>query len=56
MEGVHETDAPTPAETATEGSNPSVEGLAETGRRVVEQRMYRALADHAYAMARGPAA
>jgi hypothetical protein len=56
MEGVHETDAPSPAETATEGSNPSVEGLAETGRRVAEQRMYRALVDHAYAMACGPTA
>jgi hypothetical protein len=53
MEGVHETDAPSPAETATDGSNPSVEGLAETGRRVAEQRMYRALVGHAYAMARG---
>ena len=56
MEGVHETDAPSPAETATDGSDPSVEGVAETGRRVVEQRMYRALVDHAYAMARGPTA
>jgi hypothetical protein len=56
MEGVHETDVPSPAETATDGSDPSVEALAETGRRVVEQRMYRALVDHAYAMARGPTA
>jgi hypothetical protein len=56
MEGVHETDAPSPAEAATDGSDPSVEALAETGRRVVEQRMYRALVDHAYAMARGPTA
>jgi hypothetical protein len=56
MEGVHETDAPSPAETATDGSDPSVEGVAETGRRVVEQRMYRALVDHTYAMARGPTA
>jgi hypothetical protein len=56
MEGVHETDAPSPAETATDGSDPSVEGVAETGRRVVEQRMYRALVDHAYAMASGPTA
>jgi hypothetical protein len=56
MEGVHETDAPSPAEAATDGSDPSVEGVAETGRRVVEQRMYRAMVDHAYAMARGPTA
>ena len=56
MEGAHETDAPSPAETATNGSSPSVEGLAETGRRVAEQRMYRALVDHACAMARGPTA
>jgi hypothetical protein len=56
MEGVHETDAPSPAETATDGSDPSVEGLTETGPRVAEQRMYRALVDHAYAMARGPTA
>jgi hypothetical protein len=56
MEGVHETDAPSPAETATDGRNPSVEGLAETGRRVAEQRVYRALVDHACAMARGSTA
>jgi hypothetical protein len=56
MEGIHETDAPSPAETATDGSKPSVEGFAENGRRVAEQRMYRALVDHAYAMARAPTA
>ena len=56
MEGAHETDAPSPAETATNGSSPSAEGLAETGRRVAEQRIYRALVDHACAMARGPTA
>jgi hypothetical protein len=56
MEGVHEADAPSPAETAADGSDPSVEGVAETGRRVVEQRMYRALVDHAYAMDRWPTA
>ena len=54
MEGVHETDAPSPAETATDGNNPSVEGLAETRQRVAEQLTYRALVDHACAMARGP--
>jgi len=56
MEGVHETDAPSPAETATDGNNPSVEGLAETRQRVAEQLTYRALVDHACAMARGPTA
>jgi hypothetical protein len=56
MEGIHETDAPSPAETATGGSKPSAEGFAENGRRVAEQRMYRALVDHAYAMARAPTA
>jgi hypothetical protein len=54
MEGIHETDAPSPAETATDDSKPSAEGLAENGRRVAEQRMYRALVDHVYAMARAP--
>jgi hypothetical protein len=56
MEGIHETDAPSPAETATDDSKPSAEGLAENGRRVAEQRMYRALVDHVYAMARAPTA
>src|ERR1700678_4155413 len=56
MEGIHETDVPSPAETATEGSKDSVEEFADTGRRVAEQRMYRAVVDHAYAMARGPTA
>ena len=56
MEEIHETDAPSPAETATDCAKPSVEALAETRRRVVEQRMYRALVDHAYAMERGPTA
>jgi hypothetical protein len=56
MEGIHETDAPSPAETATDGNNPSVEGLAETRQRVAEQLTYRALVDHACAMARGPSA
>jgi hypothetical protein len=54
MEGIHETDAPSPAETATDDSKPSAEGFAENGRRVAEQRMYRALVDHVYAMARAP--
>jgi hypothetical protein len=56
MEGIHETDAPSPAETATDRSKPSVERLAESERRVAEQRMYRALVDHADAMARAPTA
>ena len=56
MEGIHEPDAPTPGETATDSGKPSVDGLAETGRRVTEQRMYRALVEHAYAMVRGPTA
>jgi hypothetical protein len=54
MEGIHETDVPSPAETATDGNKESVEEFADTGRRVAEQRIYRALVDHAYAMARGP--
>ena len=55
MEGIHETDAPSPADAAaTDASKPSAEGFAERGRRVAEQRMYRALVDHAYAMARAP--
>jgi hypothetical protein len=54
MEGIHETDVPSPAETATDGNKESVEEFADTGRRVAEERMYRALVDHAYAMARGP--
>ena len=45
-----------PAETATDCGKPSVEALAETGRRVAEQQMYRALVDHACAMERGPTA
>jgi hypothetical protein len=56
MEGIHETDAPSPAETATDDSKPSAERVAENGRRVAEQRMYRALVDHVYAMARAPTA
>ena len=56
MEEIHETDAPSPAEPAGDSSKPSVEGLADTGRRVVEQRMYRALVDHACAMERSPTA
>jgi len=56
MEGIHETDAPLSAETGTDRSKAPVEGLAEAGRRVAEQRMYRALVDHAYGAARGPAA
>jgi hypothetical protein len=54
MEGIHETDVPSPAETATDGNKESVEEFADTGRRVAEERMYRGLVDHAYAMARGP--
>src|ERR1700722_8437466 len=56
MEGVHEADGPCPGETAPNCSRAPVERLAEEGRRVAEQRMYRALVDHAYAMARGPTA
>ena len=56
MEEIHETDAPSPAEPAGDSSKPSVEGLADTARRVVEQRMYRALVDHACAMERSPSA
>jgi len=56
MEGVHEADGPCPAETATNCSRAPVERLAEEGRRVAEQQMYRALVDRAYAMARDPTA
>jgi hypothetical protein len=55
MEGVHEADGPCPAETATNCSRAPVERLAEEGRRVAEQRMYRALVDRD-AMVRGPSA
>ena len=57
---MRETDALRPAPTAADrGEAPAeapAEGLAEAGRRVAEQRMYRALVDRATAMARGPAA
>jgi hypothetical protein len=56
MERIHDTDAPSPGQTADDGGKPSLEGLAETGRRVTEQRMYRALVDRAYAMERGATA
>ena len=56
MEGIHDTDVPSPVTTADDGGKPSTDGLAETGRRVTEHRMYRALVDHAYAIARGPTA
>jgi hypothetical protein len=56
MEGIHETDAPSPVKTADDGAAPSTDGLPATDRRVTEQRMYRAAVDHAYAMARGPTA
>lgn len=55
MEGIRETDAPSPVDTAEDGGTTSIDGLPSTGRRVTEQRMYRVLVDHAYAMARGPA-
>jgi hypothetical protein len=75
MEGIHEADAPCPAEAATDCGQASADGLAEpgrraaepgrqaaepgaaeSGRRVVEQRTYRALVDRAYETARGPTA
>ena len=60
MEGIHEADAACPAETATDrGEAPAealAEALAEPGRRVAEQRMYRALVDRACGTARGPTA
>ena len=52
MEGIHEADALCPAETATDSGQAPADGLAEPGRRVVEQRLYRALVDHAYGTAR----
>jgi hypothetical protein len=59
MEGIHEADALCPAKTATDCGQAPTDGLAESGgrvvdpgRRVVEQRMYRALVDHAYGTAR----
>jgi hypothetical protein len=57
MEGIHEADAPCPAEAATDCGQASADGcLAEPGRRVVEQRTYRALVERAYETARGPTA
>jgi hypothetical protein len=54
MEGIHEADAPCPADTAFDRSETPAEMLGDPDRRAVEQRMYRALVDHSYAMARGP--
>jgi hypothetical protein len=54
MEGIHEADAPCPADTAFDRSEAPAEMLGDPDRRAVEQRMYRALVDHSYAMARGP--
>jgi hypothetical protein len=56
MEGIHEADAPCPAETATDCGKAPADALAEPGRRVAEQRMYRALVDRACGTARGPTA
>jgi hypothetical protein len=68
MEGIHEADAPCPAEAATDCGQASADGLAEPGRqaaepggaelgrRAAEQRTYRALVDRAYGTARGPTA
>ena len=56
MEGIHETDAPCPAETAADCGHAPADGLAEPGRRDAEQRMYRALVDRAYEAAHGPTA
>jgi hypothetical protein len=54
MERIHEADAPCPADTAFDRSEAPAEMLGDPDRRAVEQRMYRALVDHSYAMARGP--
>jgi hypothetical protein len=56
MEGIHEADALCPAETPTACGEAPAEVLADEERRVAEQRMYRALVDHAHAMVRGPMA
>src|ERR1700722_2268433 len=56
MEGIDETDAPSSVQAAEDGGTPPIDGPPDTGRRVTQQRMYRALVDHAYAMARGPTA
>jgi hypothetical protein len=57
MEGIHEADAPCPPETPTTdcGEAPT-EVLAEEGRRVAEQRKYRALVDGSHETAGGPTA
>jgi hypothetical protein len=56
MEGVHETDALRAAETAADCGEAPAEVLAEEGRRVAEQRKYRALVDADHGTAGGPAA
>ena len=56
MEGIHEADAPCPAETATDCGQAPADGLAEPGRRVAEQRTYRALVDRAYGTEPSPTA
>ena len=55
MEGIHEPDAHCRAETATHRGEAPVESLPETGRRVDEQRIYRATVDDAYGVTQGPA-
>ena len=56
MEGIHEADALCPAETAADRGRAPADALEEAGRRVAEQRMYRALVDHVSGAARGSAA
>ena len=56
MEGIHEADALCPAETAADRGRAPADALEEAGRRVAEQRMYRALVDHVSGVARGSAA
>ena len=56
MEGIHEADAPCPAETAAEYGKAPAEVLAEEGRRVAEQRKYRALVEGSDRTAGGPTA
>ncbi|HEX4290749.1 MAG TPA: hypothetical protein VH021_17630 [Trebonia sp.] len=56
MEGIHESEAALSAKTAAGCGEAPADGLAQAERRVAEQRMYRALVDHAYEAARGPSA
>jgi hypothetical protein len=55
-DGVRVAETPADRSDRSDRGDASVEPIAEAGRRVAEQRMYRALVDHVYGVARGSAA